>query len=87
MISQNNLEERSLFWSESGVLSRDEDVDGSHGASLGGRWLLVAEQLVADFHQIGFGEDETNVIHDVGQNLGMIVREIGMGLPMLRFEA
>ena len=65
----NYLEERGLLWSETSVLRRDKDVDGRQGAGLGGGWLLVAKQLVADLNQVGLGKDETNVVHDVGKNL------------------
>lgn len=63
------LEERSLFWPESSVLSWHEDVNGRYGSGLGGSGFLVGEQFVTNNDQIVFGEHETDVGHDVGENL------------------
>jgi len=73
-----SLEEGGLLWTKAGVHGRNEDVDGRHGTCFGGSRLLVAKQLVADLHQIGFREHETDVVADVREDL----LESGIGVEM-----
>jgi len=58
-----------FFGSETSVHSRDEDVNRCHRPGLGRSWLLVGQQLVTDFDQVGLGENETDILHNVGEDL------------------
>lgn len=73
-----SLEERGLFWSHSSVLWWKLDVAWSDGTSLGWGSFTVFQKLGADFSEIFLGENESDVLDDVWQQLlkGWILSEV-----------
>lgn len=80
MFGLSDLEERGLFRTHASVLRLQLDVARSDGTSLeiksnyklmfkttyfGRSSALVLQQLLADFAQVFFGEDEADVANDV----------------------
>jgi hypothetical protein len=63
-----SLEESSFFWTETGVLSFDDDIDWSDGASSGWGGNSVGFEFVSDFFQISVGENEADVFDEKWQN-------------------
>ncbi|GMT02931.1 hypothetical protein PENTCL1PPCAC_25105, partial [Pristionchus entomophagus] len=64
-----SLEERGLLGAHAGVLGRKHDIAGSDGSSLGGGTLEILEKLVANLGQVLLGEDESDVLDDVREEL------------------
>ncbi|GMR33482.1 hypothetical protein PMAYCL1PPCAC_03677, partial [Pristionchus mayeri] len=64
-----SLEERGLLRSHSGVLGRQLHVARGDGSSLGGGSLGILEKLVTDLGQVLLGEDESDILDDVREEL------------------
>lgn len=63
-----SLEKTGLFWTETGVLSLDGDIDWGDGAGSSWGSGLVPFDQVSDFFQITVGEAESNVLDEKRQN-------------------
>merc|ERR1712060_6790 len=58
-----------FFWTQTGVLSWDNDINWSSGTSSSGSSLFVFQKQISAFDQITVSEDKTNVFNQSWQDL------------------